>query len=173
MKTFAYCAHSFEQSTKRAAGVQPLLSPPSTIDTFEPAWLESHNLIYFKLHGLPGQPFWYGDKWVTALSTDQIRSCDLTNTIIFVANCYLPESPMLQALLDAGAKAVIGGPGQNYARPNSVDGADLLGLYVRVLLQLGFSAAMALRFAKTRLHLKRKDKETKDTLAFRIWNGAV
>ncbi len=177
MRVLAYCAQSFEHSVKRAAGVKPLLSPPVTMDTFNPTWLEGYNLVYVKLHGLPNQPFWYGaistEISCTALSADQVRQANLTDTIVFVANCYLPESPMLQALLDAGAKAVIGGPGQNYGRPHSVDGADLLGLFFRYFLTWGLPTSTALRAAKLRLRYKRKDKATKDTLAFQIWTSKV
>lgn len=169
MRVFAYCAASFEKSVRRAAGVPPLLSPPCGLTAFNPHVLEGYDLLYFKLHGLPGQPYWYGDHWLTALSADQVSQADLSGAVVFVANCYLPESPLLQALLDAGAKAVVGGPGQNYGRPHSVDGADLLGLYFRYCLQLKLPTKVALTFAKHRLRLKRKDKSTKDTLAFQLW----
>jgi hypothetical protein len=93
----------------------------------------------------------------------------LTGTTVFIANCYLPESPMLEALLRAGAETIIGGAGYNYFRKSRLEGVDLLGLYVRVLMQYGAGAELALSFALARLQFKRKDKVTKDTLAFRIW----
>ena len=150
MKVFAYCAQSLAHSVKRAAGVIPLTSPPLTMETFSPSLLDGHRLIYFKLHGRPRQPFWYGDK-VTALSADQLRQANLQGSIVFAVNCHLPQSPMLQALFDGGAEAVIAGPGTNYAWSYSVDGADLLGMTVRRLLSTGLSPRLAFETARVQL----------------------
>ncbi len=61
--------------------------------------------------------------------------------------------------------------GFNYFRKSRLEGVDLLGLYVRVLMQYGASAQGALKFAKARLMFNRKDKMTIDTLAFKVWGG--
>jgi len=171
VKTFAYCAASFEKSVRRAAGVTPLLSPPVSFQGFLPEWLEGYDLLYFKLHGFPDQAYWYGDDWITAMSEELVRQSDLRETIVFVANCYLPESPMLKALLYAGAKAVIGGAGVNYARSKQVDGADLLGLYLRFFMQVGLSASNSLTLAKNRIRIKRKSMVKSDTLDFKIYRA--
>jgi len=169
MRSFAYCAASYERSVRRAAGVEPLLSPPASLETLDVSLFHGREFLYFKLHGLPGQPFWYGDDWLTAVSAKQVRAMDLGGAVVFVANCHLPESPMLEALLDGGARAVIGGAGENYARAGRVDGADLLGLYVRWMLGLGMELQRAFWVAKMRLKLRRPDRVTEDTLAFRVY----
>ena len=78
-------------------------------EDFDPLWLTGHRFLYFKLHGLHNEPYWYGDNWVTALTAKQILSINLESTVVFVANCYLVDkkgqSPMLDALLAAGAQA--------------------------------------------------------------------
>jgi len=177
VKVFALCAQSFEPSVKRAAGVKPLTSPPVIMEAFNPAWLQGYDFLYFKLHGFPSQPYWYGDGYVTAVSAHQIKTADLSNTIVFVANCHLCErvngdllpSPMLVALLEAGAKCVVGGPGTNYAAKIKLVGADLLGFYFRLLL--GFpriTPNLAFRAARARLALTR-DPVATDTLGFRFF----
>lgn len=91
MRVFAYCCASFEETTWRAAGVEPLLSPPVTAETFEPRWLEgpgwspaisrrvgqagawqseAWELIYFDLHGWPGEACWRGDDGLVALTAE-------------------------------------------------------------------------------------------------------
>jgi len=184
LKVLAYCAKSFEASVKRAAGVTPLTSPPVIMQTFEPAWLEGYDFIYFKLHGLPSQPYWYGDGYITAVSDHQIRRANLTNTIVFAANCHLCEkangdiipSPMLTALLDAGAKCVVGGPGQNYAAKIRLVGADLLGFYFRILVAFPrITPDFAFRAARATFALK-NDPVATDTLGFRYFtrqNGTI
>jgi len=169
MRTFAYCAASVRDSVLQAAGVQPLLSPPVTAETFHPSLLEGYDFIYFKLHGLPNEIYWYGDDWITALRADQILAADLTGTVVFAANCHLANGPMLDALLRAGARAVVGGPGKNYAKKHAVYGADVLGRTFRRLVAAHLSPNTAFRLARlmARTHFRRNH----DTLSFQIYRG--
>lgn len=180
MRVFAYCATTFEYSVTKAAGVVPLLSPPITTAGFEPHWLQGHDFIYLKLHGLPEEAYWYGDNWITAISATQILAADLKGTTVFVANCHLfqanngqrPSSPMLTALLAAGARAVVGGAGDNFAKRHTVHGADRLGRAFRYLLQLGFAPYTAFRLAQFLLTLRpHKEPADLDALKFRYFAG--
>lgn len=171
MRTLALCSAEYEKWVRRAAGVMPLLSPPVSLDNLRPEILKGYDLLYVKLFGWPDVSYWYNAEGETVISARLIEQADLSGTAVFVANCYLPESPMLKALLSAGARAVIGGAGYNYFRKSRLEGVDLLGLYVRVLMQYGAEARLALSFARARLQFKRKDKVTKDTLAFEVWEG--
>ena len=170
MKVFALCCASFIHSVRRASGVEPLLSPPVSRATFTPELLQGYDFLYFKLHGLPDQPYWYGDRWLTALSADQVRQANLQGAVVFVTNCFLTDSPMLKALFDAGASAVIGGAGENYAAKRRVYGADLLGMTFRQLLQARMPPALAFEAAKFRLSIpNRRDRITRDTLDFHLF----
>jgi len=181
MNAFAYCDASFERSVLRAAGVVPLLSPPCVADTFDPALLAGRDLIYFKLHGLPGEIYWYGDGWLTALRLDQIQAADLTGAVVFVANCFgLTDAGepdvMVQALLDAGARAVVAGAGENWGALRGVTGPDLLGQWMRRGMRLRFTPVLALRVARmrVRVRLRRRNlswderKALEDALEFRL-----
>lgn len=172
MLTVAYCAASFARSVQKASGVEPLLCPPLTTKSFPVHKLEVAQFLYFKLHGLPDQPYWYGDDWVTALSVEQLTAVSLKDAVVFVANCYLPESPMLEALLKAGAAAVVGGSGPNFAKTGEVYGADLLGYWFRRLTALGVVPKYALMGAKSRLRFEaKKDKSILDALGFKLWTN--
>jgi hypothetical protein len=159
---------------RRLARSAPILCPPTTAETFDLALLAGRDLVWFKLHGREGERYWYGDNWTTALSADRLAQADLAGAVVFVSNCWLTDAagfpgPMLVALAQAEAKAIIGGSGRNWALSTRIGGTDLLGLYVRVFLALGFSALNALRFAKFRLRAKRLDLVTTDTLRFQLW----
>lgn len=176
MRVFAYCAASFRDITRKAAGVKPLTSPPTSALSFNPSDLSKHDLIYFDLHGLPGQSYWWGDEKTIALTAMQVREADLRGSIVFALSCYLTDSgsPMLDALLDAGARYVVGGDGQNWAgRRRSMLGAGLLGLWFRRLLAWGVPPLRALAWAKQRVKLsavkKGKRLAAKDTLEFRMY----
>ena len=182
MRVFAYCCASFEEATRRAAGVEPVLSPPTSADDFDLAWLEDRDFIYFDLHGWPMDGRWYGDNGLPALKASQIRQADLGGAIVFAVSCYLADedSPMLDALLDAGARYVIGGDGANWAgKSRALLGASLLGLWMRKLLAIGADPLWALTIAKRRLQLElagadilqqeERAEAARDTLQFRAY----
>lgn len=172
MRVFAYSLASTEKSWTRAAGVPVVTSPPTSFNNFRPGWLEYRDLIMFKLHGRAGDPTWMGDGFTTALSVRMFNQVDLMGAVVFASNCYLPESPFLRALLNAGASAVIGGSGINYGGVGRMAGADILGLYFRTALDEGASPGLALGYAKARVRAKfsRQLADT-DTLDFKLFVG--
>lgn len=170
MKTFAYCSRTFTQSVRSSAGVTPFTCPPLIMEHFLPGLLEGYRFLYFKLHGIKGEPFWYGDNWLTALSAETIHVADLRSAVVFAANCHLPESPMLDALLAAGAQAVVAGGGRNFAGVTAMRGADLLGYYFRLMLQLHIPPKAALSMAKYGLRtIRRPTAPIADALAFQLF----
>lgn len=169
MNITAICCKSFLIPVRKATGVTPLLCPPITLSTFKPASLEGADLLYVKLHGLPKQPYLYGDRYLTAISTDQIRDADLSDTLVFAPVCHLPSSPLLSAFLEAGASGVIAGHGINYGTTRRLRATDLLGAVLIEWLRRGLSPDRALRMAKLRLMLGRQDRPTQDTLKFQLF----
>jgi hypothetical protein len=166
---FAYCGRSQRLAVAKAAGVMPLTCPPITAEYFKREWLERpYDLLYFSLHGLPEQPYWYGDKWITAITAEQFAGLDLSETVVFAANCYLEGSPMEKAVLDCHAKALVGGSGRNWTRAVRLVGANLLGWYFRRLLLCGFEASNALHLAK--LGVKGKNAQIKNRVIKRDYD---
>jgi len=143
--------------------VTPVTSPPLTSTTFDATRLEGHDLLYIDLHGWPGAPVWLGQSALdtiverrnVALTVEQIGNISLLGTVVFAATCYLAddESPMLDALLDAGARYVIGGEGINWNGMHNPIGAGLLGQWLRGGMQLGIEPLRALALAKQRVSL--------------------
>lgn len=181
IRVLAYCCASFAESARKAAGAEPLCSPPMSAEYFQPWWLQDRDLIYLDLHGGPGLWWWYGDDGTIALKEEQVRAADLGGAVVFALNCYLADahSPMMDALLDAGASFVIGGDGQNWATGRRPTGAAWLGLRFRQMLERGFEPMKALAVSKRYLSLvmaahrvlKKRSKvmADKDTLAFRAY----
>ena len=189
MRTFAFCAASFQDSVRRAAGVEPVLSPPVDVGLFDGLQVEGYDFYYFKLHGLVGQAFWYGDDMITAVKADQIRALDLEGAVVFAANCYLyeydpsgrsvhPWGAMFQALCGTGARAVVGGGGKNFGALHKVTGADYLGMSFRQALKMGLGPARAFGAARTRVGLRLRARvglsaeeqaAIKDALGFKIF----
>lgn len=162
MQVFAYCAQSFARDVRRAAGVQPLTCPPVFADGLDEDLLSGHEFVYFQLHGVPGEPYWYGDGWVTAINDGQLAA--VGNATVFANCCYLPEGPMLAAMLKAGA-TVVGGPGENYA------GGGALGLWLRIFLAAGVGLRAALTAAKGMLRLLYHGPVLEDVLQYRVWTA--
>jgi hypothetical protein len=138
-------------------------------------------MIYLDLHGQPGDTAWYGDDWIVALTEKQVRSVDLGGAVVFAVNCYLAddESPMMDALLDAGAQYVIGGDGLNYGGASSMIGASKLGQRFRQFYALFGDPLRALSLAKRAVSMQRVLSNTAgrarieeadaDTLEFRAF----
>jgi hypothetical protein len=167
----AFCAKSFRVSVHKAAGIEPITCPPVDLLSFRSSILGPCDFLYLKLHGLPEQGFWYGDRGVTACSRFQVASCHLEGAVVFAANCFLPESPMLAALFDAGASAVIAGSGINFARPITLASADIIGAGLRRGLAAGLSPGAALNLAKAALVVM-PGRAKRDALAFRVYERA-
>jgi len=169
--------------------VTPVTSPPLNSRTFDVGQLEGRDLIYFDLHGWPGWLEWFGQaakkgglgRHIVALTADQVRSVCLDGAVVFAATCHLADSnsPMLDALLDAGARYVIGGEGVNWNGLSNPIGAGLLGQWFRRGMQIGGDPLRALVFAKDRVRLsllwyKVRGMEAhamaaRDALAFRAY----
>lgn len=181
MDVVAYCCASFAESTRRAAGVEPLTSPPLDAGIFDMHVLEGQDVLWFDLHGEPGAAWWFGDGGLVALTAGQIVKTNLRGTVVFAINCYLADdnSPMLDALLTAGARYVIGGRGCNWGGQRTLMGAGLLGMRVLMLLERGRDPLKALTLAKRWLMLKlvmdrcrgktRRASAAQDALGFRAY----
>lgn len=172
MKVFAYCSESAASSTRRAAGVEPVTCPPTKAAAFDPAWLEGKDFIYFDLHGAPGGDTWRGDKRTIALREAQIREAKLGGAVVFATNCHLgdADSPMLVALLDAGASYVVAGDGLNWAGAQAVMGAARLGQFFRIALAFmdPRRALTAAKMGVQRLSLRNRGM-VQDTLGFKLF----
>lgn len=175
MRTIAYCAEPFATQVKRAAGVIPMTSPPVTASNLNTSMFDGAEFIYFDLHGKPGSNAWYNAIGCPAILAEQIKRMNLAGTIVFATNCYLADnnSPMLDALLVAGARYVVAGDGKNYVNDRRIDGAELLGQWLRRLCAIGLDPLRALSLSKIRVRLSgtlnRNALTVSDTLKFRAF----
>lgn len=169
----AYCTVPACRAVAEATGVAPLVSPPVTAETLDPAWLEGYDLLYFRLHGLENSDNWFGEsKWgtpVLALTPEMLWGVDLSGTVVVVANCYGAQSPrMIGELYTAGARAVVAGRGPNYAAGRRVIGADKLVREMAKGLRRGWSPSRALYVARLKLLTTAWRAADRDALEFSI-----
>jgi len=117
--------------------------------------MEGHELLYLCLHGLPGQPYWYGGDWSTALSADQIRDAYLDGAIVYAAGCF-GLGQIAAALVQSRAACVVGDRDSTFSGYLAPVGSNGLGrLFVRALRK-GATAGGAIEAAKWE-YLKRHD----------------
>ena len=150
MYVAAFSTATGRDAVYKATSVSPLTFPPAAAKHFRREWLEGFDILYFHLHGVEGQPYWYGDGMITAMSATQIRDCNLSGHIAFVANCFGGGSEMAAALHDAGA-VIVAGPGRNFTARNAVRGADRLGMHFIRAIKAGKPPIEALADAKRRI----------------------
>jgi hypothetical protein len=181
MRTIAYCCQSFAESVARAAGVTPTTSPPATWRNLPGAGrlpdetgrplspgLQKVDLLYLKLHGVKHEPYLYGDNWTTALHTTALAGLDLSGLTVFSACCHFFDTPWPDAFAEAGCDQIIAGHGLNWARSQTVAGADRLGRLFRIFLSAHMPVARSLDLAKFCLAHTR-DRATQDALQFHLW----
>lgn len=145
----AVAARRWAVSTGLAARSVPVLAPPLRAAGFLPPLFEGRKLIYICLHGLPEQPYWYGSDWSTAISAPQIQSCNLGGAIVYLAGCY-GQGPMTNALLEAGASAVVGSGDSVWGGYYLPSGTNGMGMRVVRALEQGMNVSEALASAKER-----------------------
>lgn len=156
MRVLALGVAEFSGALREAAGFGVFSFPPLNCNSFDPYSLHNRDLILIDLHGAPGAFEWRDNSGRVAITAQQIRQSKLNGAVVFCLSCYLGDdnSPMLDALLDAGASYVIGGKGENWSGARQVFGADFLAKKFRQCMEHNIPPLVALTLAKhfTRLH---------------------
>lgn len=174
----AYCDKRYQVATRRVVGddAEVLTSPPVYAIDFQPDWLAGRDLIYLDLHGQPGSVYLYSglDQDRAALHVIQVRTAKLGGAVVFATTCHLPETPFLQAFLEAGAGAVIGGGERNYGARRRLSGAQVLARGLLIALRAGQGIDDAFKLAKLVVRMDplrwlADRKATVDALQFEIW----
>lgn len=128
------CAKSWWLSTYRATGARPFTSPPLVAQTIDLNKLIAP-IVYIRLHGIPGQPYLYGDPgWQTAVSAEQIAAVNWKGALVFMEGCY--GAMLANSFLQGGATAVAGAGKSTWGRryfigPSSKVGSEWLRLIRR------------------------------------------
>lgn len=149
MNVLALAAREFQIGTAFAAGVWPVAFPLRGGGAFDVRMLEGRDLIYVCLHGLRNQPYLYGDRFETAISSEQIRTANLGGAVVYMAGCF-GDGPVADAFLEAGASAIVGDSDTTWAGTWLPLGSNRLGrLFVRGM-RSGGDADYAYRFARER-----------------------
>lgn len=179
MRLLAYSSQRYERGTKKlwqgiADGGMFITSPPCQEPDIPAIWLSGYDAIYIDLHGEPGETYLYGDDGAKALSLHTVRKSWVQGAVVFLTTCYLPETGFVEAFLDAGASAVIGGAGSNWGGRRWPHGAQHLGRLFLELYAKELPAEYALKCAKHRLRWDvwqrvLHPKATRDALGFQIW----
>jgi hypothetical protein len=116
-------------STWRTTRVKPFTSPPLAADSLSIEALYAP-IVYIRLHGMPGQPYLYGDPGlITALSAKQVIKANFNESDVFLEGCY--GDMMADAFLCAGARSVSGSRAPTWGRrwrlgPSSIVGREWL-----------------------------------------------
>lgn len=138
----AYCCRSWAVSSFLTVGVRPKTSPPLDAQTLDPTVLVAR-IIYIRLHGITGQPYLYGDNYITALTAEQVRKLDLSGSLVFLEGCH--SDTMAQAFLDAKAQSVTGCTETTYGKLWLLGPSSVVGRHWLQAIKAGKSAQEALQ----------------------------
>lgn len=140
----AFTCRSWRFSTRLATGVWPLTCPPYHAGNINPEMLRAP-LLYVRLHGVPDQPYLYGDNWLTALTIGQVERLQLPASLVFLEGCY--GAGMAEAFLAGGARAVVGSDRATYGRRIRLGPAQQIGRAWLRAIRHGATAGTALAAA--------------------------
>lgn len=180
-KCFGYtCAAWITPSTivyKTIADSSSLsVCPATTSANFPLSAFDSCDFGYFNLHGIKGQPNWYGQKrnddtsssprYPTALEISNVTNIKNTPKVVFAECCYGAETPkryekdcMSLHFLGKATRVFIGSTTIAYGALNStLVAADLLGYLFWKHLLSGISCGEAFRRAKKNLATEMEQK---------------
>lgn len=150
VKTAALCLARLARPVEKMAGTVPLTAPPVSMGGYDPADFAQARLVFFILHGLLGNGFWYGDNALLVLSASLVERLPLKDALVFCGPCYGGgKSPMVEALFRAGASVVVTGTGKNIT-PVTLT----LGTHWREWLERGKPALRAFQLAQYQTILK-------------------
>ena len=122
-----YTTRAWRISCLLTIGKWPLTSPGLTAANLDLMRL-SAEIVYIRLHGMPGQHHLYGDPgWPTALSAVDVASSEAfrKTKLVFLEGCFGQE--MADAFLAAGAQTVIGSDRITWSRALRVGPASKVG----------------------------------------------
>jgi hypothetical protein len=148
MRLVCVTAQTWQISTRLTVGLgaQVIVCPPVTADTIDLSLLEQSDVLYIRLHGVPGQPYLYGDPgMVTALSRAQIEGIKLPGTLVFLEGCF--GTLMADAFLEAGARSVVGSTDTTYGKRIFLGESSQFGKAWLSAIKKGFDMMQALDHA--------------------------
>ena len=170
-RSFGYCAAVWQKPSvaifRNISDSAGLLTSPATLaSNFPSSRLEGADYAYFNLHGIKGQPNWYGQKdsrdlspipmIPVALEIKNIQPVTQTPKIVFAENCYGAEiinrsenNALSLNMLSKGTKVFIGSTAISYGAMNlPLTAADLLSYLFWKHLMTGISCGEAFRRAR-------------------------
>jgi hypothetical protein len=167
MNVVALTLKSFEENARKIAGEDAIVAstwslPDVPID-----------LLLVFLHPSADGRAWLNDERDVVVTNDQLAAAtNLKNAVVFVGACYgLENEAMLEALKDAGAIAIIAGPGVNLGGAEGwLSGADVMAGALRSALQMGLPINAAWQVARDLAHVAKKRGVigAEDALGYRL-----
>lgn len=170
-KSFGYCAAVWQKPSvaifRNISDSADLLTSPATMaSNFPSSRLNGTDYAYFNLHGIKGQPNWYGQKESRdqspipmipiALEIKNVMPVNQTPRIVFAENCYGAEitnrsenNALALHMLSKGTRVFIGSTAIAYGAMNlPLTAADLLAYLFWKHLMTGISSGEAFRRAR-------------------------
>jgi hypothetical protein len=179
MHILALTDAAYQHATRRVVGpaAQMWICPPLGAADMSADMLTDYDFVYLDLHGQADSIYLYcgARQRQAALAVWTVRQARLAGAVVFATTCYLPQTPFLQAFLEAGAQAVIAGDGQNFGTRTRLSGAQVLARLFLDHFKCSCDPAQALEHAKQTLRTDWRYwlfdwKASADALAFRLFS---
>ncbi len=149
MKVLVITVKEFARTARRIVGPDADVLPVGGVLIWPQA--ARYDLVLLFLHPRADGLAWVDDAGRDVLTVEDVRGLPLDGAVVFVGACYGSENrALLDALWDAGAQAVIHGPGVNYGgRDGALSGADILASGLVSGMRMGLPIRLAWSVART------------------------
>jgi len=153
VKTLAITTKDFAGNAREIAGDSADVLAGSGVLIWPEA--ANYDLVMIYLHPRGDGLAWVDDEGRDVLTALDVERLPLDGTVVFVDACYGQENTaLIDALFEAGARAVISGPGVNYGgQAGRLSGADLLAQMLRKQMALGLDMRIAWTLARLAVHI--------------------
>ena len=155
MKVLAITVQEFARNARQIVGADADVLPVGGILVWPAA--AHYDLVMLFLHPRADGLAWVDDAGQDVLTVENVRQLPLSGSVVFVGACYGSENRvLLDALWEAGARAVIHGPGLNFGgRGGQLAGADVLASGFVNALRMGLGLRLAWSIARGTMWLGR------------------
>lgn len=148
MKTLTITVPSFARGARQiAGGAADVLETGGLLNWPDAA---QYDLVMVFAHPSADGRAWVDDDGQVVVTAEEIAGFPLHGAVVYLGVCYgLENEALIDALFEAGARAVIAGPGENYGGQGGVmAGSDVAAGALRAGLQMGLGISAAWGLAR-------------------------
>lgn len=148
MRILTITVPSFERVARQIAGPDADVMTTGAIFSWPKKAI--YDLVMVFAHPSADGRAWVDDEGRVVATAEEIAESPLSGAVVYLGVCWgMENEALIDALFEAGARAVVAGPGENYGGQDGVmAGSDVMAGALRAAMQVGLNLAAAWGLAR-------------------------